>query len=144
MPKKVAIPLSPFPTSLGRTPKLRQAGQHFYRGYSKSKYVSRRNPDLPAPRRLIDRVCDHIASGRLVADVCRCVWAPSQRVWFRWVSEFPEVRRAYDAARRMRVERLRESVLDTAHSLVDGADRESVKVAIKATQWLANRLERDL
>jgi hypothetical protein len=44
----------------------------------------------------------------------------------------------------MRVERLRERVLDTAYSLVDGADHESVKVAIKATIWLSNRLERAL
>lgn len=117
---------------------LREPGRRYRRRYSK-RATNRPADGLPAPRRLIEKIMDQIAAGRTVRLLCREKWAPSEPVFYRWVSACPEIAAMYEAAKQARLATLRDQILELADNSID---HEKTKLQIAARQWLFSQLNR--
>jgi hypothetical protein len=115
----------------GRPRALKEAGKKYMRRYSKN--AKRVEPGYPCPPRILEKMFTELASGRLLSDIAREKWAPSQRTYLRWVREWPKVAESYSLAKKIRLEGL----YDQIRELADSGDIERVKHQIKTRQWTA-------
>lgn len=89
-------------------------------------------------------ICHRVAAGETVLAICRDPAMPARRTFYDWVIRYPELRRAYDAARELQAHALFDEALGIARDLKE-RDFESAKVnalrhAIDHLRWAASKL----
>lgn len=71
-----------------------------------------------------DRICAELAGGTSIRKICKQEWAPSRRVIYNWLREYPEFQALYRCAQ-----------LDGAHAWAD----EALEIADNGSNdWMAD------
>ena len=87
----------------------------------------------------VERVCERIADGESVRVICqepRAEGIPTWRSFFRWVSVYPEAKRAYEAARFMRSDLLWAELLMIADGREHpGRSLEEDRMSLASRRW---------
>lgn len=90
-------------------------------------------------------ICERIAEGQTLTAICRDDGMPHRQTFHRWVVNYPELARAYAAAREISAHSMEEEALEIARTLAtEGRDFTSTKVraydtAIGQLRWSASR-----
>ena len=122
----------------------------------KGRATSKRKPaaakrassqQTPHPRaeyseELVDRVCDEIAIGRSVKDICDSEgWAPNQDTWYKWMWRHPDVAekyaRAKEAAQHVMAAEMM-NIIDQAKG--DRKLSDWARMKMDAIKWQASKL----
>lgn len=102
-------------------------------------------------------ICDRIAGGQSVREICRDDAMPDMRTVFRWLSDRETFRQQYARAKEAQVEALAEEILDIADDgsndwmlrkhgeddaveVVNGEHIQRSKLRIDARKWLLSKL----
>jgi len=86
-----------------------------------------------------------VADGKTLAEICRSPGFPTRQTFHRWVAKFPDVKKAYDAARELSAHSMEESALDIAKKLTDEAKKmtsvqiSAYRAAMEQLRWSASR-----
>lgn len=106
-----------------------------------AQFLSTYNPELALG------IVERIAEGETLSAICvKGSGMPSRQTFHRWVVRYPELSRAYSAARELSAHSLEEEALDTARQL-KGPDRKkltptevrALDVAMNQLRWSASR-----
>jgi len=73
------------------------------------------------------KVCERVAEGETLKALCEAEGMPSRQTFHRWVVSYPELSRAYRAARELSAYSLEEEALNAAREVKEG-DKNSAKV----------------
>lgn len=88
----------------------------------------------------MERICDRIAAGEHLRDICADPWMPSRVSIFDWVRSDPELRRQYQRALEVRTDLRSERIDSYTRDLIAGKiTAEAARVAIDAQKWLASK-----
>lgn len=105
-----------------------------------AKFQSTYNPETALA------ICERIAEGETLSAICKPgSGLPSRQTFHRWVVQFPELSRAYSAARELSAHSLEEEALDTARVLktqkgrLGAAGIRALDVAMNQLRWSAAR-----
>lgn len=107
-----------------------------------AKFVSTYNPEVALA------ICERIAEGQTLSAICAPgSGMPARQTFHRWVVQFPELSRAYSAARELSAHSLEEEALDTARELrekksrqkLTGVEVQAMKTAMDQLRWSAGR-----
>lgn len=118
-----------------------QQDRNLQLGHQRSggRFVTKYTPDLAL------QICERIAEGDTLKGICDDPQYPSRSTFNRWVVQYPELSRAYAAARELSAHAFEEEALDIARKLSrEGTDFTSTKVraydtAIGQLRWSASR-----
>lgn len=108
-----------------------------------ANFVSTYNPEIALG------ICERVAEGETLSAICaeKTPGWPTRSTFQRWVIRYPEVARAYAAAREVSAYSLEEEALDTARELKDKKGRKgmssteirALEVAMNQLRWSASR-----
>lgn len=89
---------------------------------------------------VLDLLCQKIAEGHNITDVCREPGMPSYNTLCKWRRAYPEVGAALESAKRDRAEALRDKVLARAEQIMEDnvggkGDVSALGVLLDATKW---------
>lgn len=59
---------------------------------------------IPLNQKFADMICDEIAGGKTLRQVCEVSWMPTEKTVRNWLANEPEFKKAYDAAVTVRTE----------------------------------------
>lgn len=88
-------------------------------------------------------VCERIAAGASLEQVCAEPGMPQLNTVRRWMLESADFRRRFLRARKLKAERLVDQVVDIADSLEDGASEAEMRrqrLRIETRKWAVGRL----
>lgn len=81
---------------------------------------------------LFDKICDQIADGKSVREICEQKGMPNRRTFHDWCRRTPELQAQYDAAYLMG----EQSILDDIQYIADtGTDPAKTRVQVDARKW---------
>lgn len=106
---------------------------------SGGRFLTKYTPDLAL------QICERIAEGETLKAICNSEDMPARATFQRWVVQYPELSRAYAAARELSANAFEEEALDIARQLtMEGRDFTSTKirafdVAVGQLRWSASR-----
>ena len=87
------------------------------------------------------RICEDIASGRNLSDVCRQAWAPSRATIHKWFGEHEDFRRMVDAARILGCHVIAEEIISISDEEVkDSAEASRQRTRCENRRWLVGKL----
>ncbi len=87
------------------------------------------------------RICETIATGRSLSDVCREKWAPGRATVHRWESSHPDFAQAIEDARTIACDILAEECLSISDETVDDSAAASrQRTRIEARHWLISKI----
>ena len=103
---------------------------------------------------MADRICEMLADGLKLAEICRNEGMPAASTIFRWLAAQPEFERHYGMARRACAHRLEDEIIEIADNVAadnpptaEGSARPASyvgiqrdKLRIEARRWLIRRL----
>ena len=113
---------------------------------------------MPRPsdftQELADRICEMLADGLKLAEICRHEDMPAASTIFRWLAMHPEFERHYGMARRAYAHRLEDEIIEIADNVAadhpptaEGSARPASyvgiqrdKMRIEVRRWLIRRL----
>ncbi len=103
-----------------------------------SRSITRYSPELAL------RICEHVASGQTLKEVCTGTGMPNRTSFWRWVMLYKDVAVAYQAARELSAQALEEEALTMARRLSAPNNFSTVKVrafdiAMQQLRWSATR-----
>ncbi|KVP11973.1 hypothetical protein WJ85_17225 [Burkholderia ubonensis] len=88
---------------------------------------------------LFDRICELIADGKSVREVCRGRGMPDRKTFLNWSKRTPELRQQYDDAC---IDR-QDAIFDDIQYIADTErDSKRAKVRIEAREWTLARMNR--
>lgn len=103
---------------------------------------------------LAERICEKIADGVSLKDICEEDWAPSRTAVFRWLNVHPEFANSYASAREAQAELLAEEIKaisdDGRRDYKTDADGNEVpdhdhiarsKLRVDTRKWIASKLK---
>lgn len=89
-------------------------------------------------------ICEQIAEGRTLSDVCAAEGMPDRKTFRRWMVREPELRKAYEAARELQSHSLFDTALDIVTRLKDedleNSKVNALRVALEQLRWSAAKL----
>jgi hypothetical protein len=95
------------------------------------------------------RLCERMAAGRSLSDVCRDPGMPHRSSVYAWIRNDPALEQQFREANDLRIEKLVDETIDLPDHALDGcasvspADRIAhVKLQTQNRQWLAGRAAR--
>lgn len=90
-------------------------------------------------------VCEAVANGKTLSEVLDNPGMPARSTWYRWVMLYPELAKAYDAARKISAEAMEDTLLLMVGELKDGTREMSrlliqrYQIAMAQLRWSAER-----
>jgi len=87
--------------------------------------------------RTAQKVCDYITEGKTIADIGKLKSMPSKKTIYYWRRNYPEFKKASDAAREDRAEYFADKVVEVADGLTTKSKAPVAKVKIEAYRWRA-------
>lgn len=91
------------------------------------------------------QICERIAEGETLSEICRDENMPARSTFNRWVVQHPDLSRAYAAARELSAYAMEEEALDIARTLAaEGRDFTSTKIraydtSLSQLRWSSSR-----
>lgn len=86
---------------------------------------------------LFDRICEQIAGGKSLREICKASTMPNRRTFMRWIDGNEKLTAQYSDALNMRAEHFFDEIIDIA----DGkADPQKTRVQIHARMWVLARM----
>src|SRR5690606_10820551 len=90
------------------------------------------------------KVFEQIAEGKTLIEVLKQPGTPTRTTFYRWVELYPEVKKAYDAARELSAQSFEDEALDLARKLsgendFTGTKVRALEVAMGQLRWSATR-----
>lgn len=88
---------------------------------------------------LADRLCEEIATGRSVTQICKEKWAPDKTTFYRWCYRHEDFRHQYARAKNLAQEMAAEEIWEIASE----ATNDTVNVArlqVDTKKWIASKL----
>jgi hypothetical protein len=92
---------------------------------------------------MIERICDRVAHGEYVKDICREEGMPHRISFYRWCRDHEEAGDAYRFARLMSVEYYVETALERSQQQSDDDTKEKIlrdKLMVETVKWFANKI----
>ena len=90
---------------------------------------------------IMERICELLAAGQSMAQICRSKAMPAQSTVYRWIAESAEFSERYAHAREMQADMLADEISEIADSCEpEAAAVAKAKARIDARKWLAARL----
>ena len=90
---------------------------------------------------IMERICELLAAGQSMAQICRSEAMPAQSTVYRWIAESAEFSERYAHAREMQADMLADEIIEIADSCEpEAAAVAKAKARIDARKWLAARL----
>ena len=90
---------------------------------------------------IMERICELLAAGQSMAQICRSKAMPAQSTVYRWIAESAEFSERYAHAREMQADMLADEIIEIAESCEpEAAAVAKAKARIDARKWLAARL----
>ncbi|EGF10489.1 TPA: hypothetical protein ACFNMI_002202 [Neisseria bacilliformis] len=90
---------------------------------------------------IMERICELLAAGQSMAQICRSKAMPAQSTVYRWIAESAEFSERYAHAREMQADMLADEIIEIADSCEpEAAAVAKAKARIDARKWLAARL----
>src|SRR5690348_6811274 len=71
----------------------------------------------PYKLEVMQRICDEIAQGRSLADICRQDWSPEYATVMRWLQKYEDFRDSYDRARESQADKLADEIVSIADEM---------------------------
>lgn len=99
-------------------------------------------PHVECTPEIVDRICEEIAIGRALIEICRSEdWAPAERVFHRWRVNDDEIHQKYTRAK----ESQQHSRLDAIYAEIDacpaeGAEVQKLRLKVDTMKWEASKL----
>lgn len=94
-------------------------------------------PMVKFSRELFDSICEKIADGNSVREICTGPGMPDRKTFNRWRKATPELQAHYDSAK---IDR-EEAIFDDIHWIADNEpDAKRAKVRIEAREWTLARM----
>lgn len=108
---------------------------------SGQRFVTKYSPDLAL------QICERIAQGDTLGEICREKDKFPHRTTFnRWCTQYPELARAYHAARELSAYSLEDEAIELVRQLMaepgNAQKVRSVDIAVKQLQWSAEKRNR--
>ena len=103
---------------------------------SEAEFMAMGRPSLYTPQ-LADSICDRIAQGEMLTDICKEQAMPSVSTVLSWRS-MPHFSQLYIRAKEVRLEVMAEDLVSVADDLTDDPKSRSVRVDVR--KWLLARL----
>lgn len=100
-------------------------------------FADKRKTDWPYSQMTADLICQQIAEGTSLGQICRQVGYPTYNVLCRWRRENSDFNLAIEQAYKDRGEFFREKILELVGDLESGADIGAVTLKLEALKWLA-------
>ena len=98
-------------------------------------------PPVEYDPELVQRICDLIAGGGLLDDICALDGMPTRQAFRLWRKRYPEVAQAYQEAKEAQIEAYVEETIRIADSTPPVADHVARnKLMIATRQWYAEKL----
>ena len=109
----------------------------------------------PYKLEVMQRICDEIAQGRSLADICRQDWSPEYATVMRWIGKYEDFRDSYDRARESQADKLADEIVSIAdemptitvqtrhgeHQVIDMAAIQRNRLRVDARKWVAAKLK---
>ena len=90
---------------------------------------------------IIGRICEMLAAGQSMAQICRSKAMPAQSTVYRWIAESAEFSERYARAREIQADMLADEIIEIADACEpEAAAVAKAKARIDARKWLAARL----
>ena len=90
---------------------------------------------------IMERICDLLAAGQSMAQICRSKAMPAQSTVYLWIAESAEFSERYAHAREIQADMLADEIIEIADSCEpEAAAVAKAKARIDARKWLAARL----
>lgn len=104
---------------------------------------------------VMQRICDEIAQGRSLADICRQDWSPEYCTVARWLGKYEDFRESYNRARESQADVLADEIVSIAdemptitvqtrhgeHQSIDMAAIQRNRLRVDARKWVAAKLK---
>ncbi len=103
-----------------------------------SRSITKYSPELAL------KICERVASGETLLDICKGIGMPHRTSFWRWVMLYKDVAISYQAARELSAQSLEEEALSLARGLSGPNSYTTVKVraldiAMQQLRWSATR-----
>jgi hypothetical protein len=88
--------------------------------------------------KLTDKICEQLAEGKSLNQLCKKKDYPSIATVFRWLSEKPEFQDKYARARQEQAETLADEIVYIADN---AEDYQKARLQVDARKWVASKLK---
>lgn len=97
---------------------------------------------LNNPSDLIDKVCELMAEGQSINQICQMPGMPSKATWYRWMHDnYLDIQDKYARARDAQADYYANQIIEIADSAgASGAEVAKAKLQIDARKWVAARM----
>lgn len=87
--------------------------------------------------KIADEICDLMAVGNTVIDICRREGFPPQGTLYRWLEKQPTFREKYARAREKQADFFAEQIVDIADT---STDWQKARLQLDARKWFASKV----